>query len=79
MANLNLNQDVTKKEKENKQLLMMWPNLISYSKLQECVATGLLLTSTLWVQIPETEEKRTQKIKESYYLYVRDEPVDCHY
>ena len=34
------------KEKENKQLLILWPNLIPYSKLKECVFTVLLLTST---------------------------------
>ena len=34
------------KGKENRRLLIMWPNFISYSKLQECVITVLLKTST---------------------------------
>ena len=33
-------------EKENRQLLLLWPNLIRYSKLYECVVTVLLLTLT---------------------------------
>ena len=33
------------KEKENKQLLILWPNLIPYSKLKECVVKVLLLSS----------------------------------
>ena len=31
MANLNLGQDVAKKKKVNRQLLILWPNLIPYS------------------------------------------------
>ena len=31
MANLTLGQDVAKEEKENKQLLIKWPNYIDYS------------------------------------------------
>ena len=43
------------KEKDNNQLLVMWPNFIPYSRLQERVVTALLLTSTpLW---PKTERK----------------------
>ena len=34
------------KEKENRELPMLWPNLVPYSKLQVCVVTVLLLTST---------------------------------
>ena len=34
------------KEKENRHLLIQWPYLNFYSKLQECVVTVLLLTST---------------------------------
>ena len=34
------------KEKENRQLLILWPKLIPHSKLQECVVTVLLLTLT---------------------------------
>ena len=45
MANPNLGQDVAN-EKRNKELLILWPNLILYTKLQECVVTVLLLTST---------------------------------
>ena len=33
------------KAKGNRQLLTKWPNLIPYSKLQECIVTVLLLTS----------------------------------
>ena len=43
MTNLNLGQDVAKKEKENRQQLI---NLSPYRKLQEYVVTVLLLTST---------------------------------
>ena len=45
MANLNLGQDQAYKEKENRQVLIQWPNLIPYSKLQECAVAVLLLTS----------------------------------
>ena len=45
------------KEIENKQLLIKWPNLIPYSKLQECVVTVLLLTSTSL-----TEKENSDKI-----------------
>ena len=34
------------KEEENRHLLILWPNRNPYSKLQECVVTVLLLTST---------------------------------
>ena len=34
------------KQKEKRQLLLLWPNFIPYSKLQECVVTVLLSTST---------------------------------
>ena len=33
-------------EKENRQLLKLWPNFILFSKLYKCVVTVLLLTST---------------------------------
>ena len=46
MANLNLGQDVAKKEKESRQFLIEWPKLIPYGRLQENVVTVLLLTST---------------------------------
>ena len=36
----------TIKEKEIIYLLVLWPNLISYSKLYECIVPVLLLTST---------------------------------
>ena len=39
MANPNLGQDVANKRER------YWPNLIPYSKLQECVVTVLFLTS----------------------------------
>ena len=41
MANLNLGQYVA-----NKRERKLWPNLVPYSKLLECVVTVLLLTST---------------------------------
>ena len=34
------------KEKENRQLFILWPNLIPYTKPYKCVVTVLLLTST---------------------------------
>ena len=34
------------KEKEKRQLFIQWSNLIPYGKLQECMVTVLLLTST---------------------------------
>ena len=40
-------------EKENRQLLIMWPNIFPYSKLKYCVVTVLLLTSTPLVMAKE--------------------------
>ena len=31
------------KEKENRQLLILWPNLIPYNRLYKCIVTFLLL------------------------------------
>ena len=47
MANLNLGQDVAKK-RERKQTAA---HIVPYNKLQECVVTVLLLTSTPLVRI----------------------------
>ena len=38
------------REKENRQLLLQWPNLILYSRLQKCFVTVLLLTSTALIR-----------------------------
>ena len=46
MANLNLWKDVANKREKIVIAFLLWPNLIPYIKLQECVVTVLLLTST---------------------------------
>ena len=44
------------KDKENRQLLILWPNLMPYSQLQNWVVTVLLLTSTPLVQTSKAEK-----------------------
>ena len=42
------------KERENRHLLIQWPNLIPYNKLQKCVASVLLSTSTSLIRSTST-------------------------
>ena len=41
------------KEKENRQLLIKWPNLVPYSYLKERVVSVLLLKSTPLIELPQ--------------------------
>ena len=56
-----------KKEKENRQLLIKWTNLIPYARnLQECVETVLLLTSTPLVFVISTYTSYLQKLRKPH-------------
>ena len=49
-------------KKENRQLLLKWPNLIPYSKLYKYIVTVLLLTSTPLIHIHHHRSKKYRPV-----------------